>query len=312
MKLDQENRIYKKLLSESKVDKHIDPNTIQIASMLAILSRIVDEPNPKIDRIKKMRLYNGEKISGFSESDVRKMREDNNTEGRFGISPRFIVNTMANAMIQEDVECLTPLRLLKMLKKGIVHFSRFSTEEKKIYTDLISVVNSEYEKLAEEAVKGAIVYSLEDSANDLFETYLANVEAYVNKQNVIDEFDNPKTVDENLMRKIEKRMNVQDSGKDSFRGMILAKVGTSAVKGEKFTRHSEDPLRIAIDEIIYEENKGQIKSITTVNRPSEDLQKKISSTIERLIEEQGYCTHCANDLLKYVGAVFSREPESEE
>jgi serine protein kinase len=42
-----------------------------------------------------------------------------------------------------------------------------------------------------------------------------------------------------------------------------------------------------------------------VKNPNEELQKKIGGTVERLIEEQGYCKHCANDLLKFVGAVMA-------
>ena len=137
------------------------------------------------------------------------------------------------------------------------------------------------------------------------------MEAYVNDTQLVDEFDNKIPVDENLMRMLEKRMNLQESGKDAFRRQILAKIGTFAVRGDKFTYKSDDPLRNAIDEIIYEQNKHQIKAITTVKKPNEELQKKISSTVQRLVDEQNYCPICANELLKFVGAIYSKSTVEE-
>ncbi len=309
LRLTEEQKIYQKLLKMTKTQKHLAPHTIEIASMLAVMSRVREEVNPTVDRVKKMKLYNWELVDKFSESDVRALRERNKREGMFGISPRFIVNTISNALIQPEIECLTPVRLLKLMKDGLNRHAKFSEDERKEYLDLISMVNNEYMKIAQAAVKEAIVYSLEASCNDLFDTYITNVEAYVNGTKLYDEFDNAIPVDENLMRSIEKRMNIPDNGKDAYRAQILAKVGTLAVRGEKFTYKSDGPLKKSIDEIIYEQNKNQIKAITTVKNPNEELQKKISTTVQRLIDEQGYCVHCANELLKYVGAVFSKTSE---
>ena len=306
LRLSEEVKIYKKLLGPTKIGKHIAPNTIEVASMLAVLSRLEEDESIKIDLIRKMRLYNGDDVEKFSESDLKAMHEKARREGMIGISPRFIVNRISNALIQDDVECLTPIRLLKILRDGLNRHPKFSDEERELYVHLISMVNQEYEIIAEQAVKKAIVFSLESACTDLFDTYLTNVEAYVNDTKLVDEFENEIPVDEKLMRTIEKRMNVQEAGKDAFRRQILAKVGTFAVRGEKFTYRSDDPLRSAIDEIIYEQNKNQIKAITTVTRPNDELQKKISTTVQRLIDEQSYCPICANELLKFVGAVYSK------
>jgi len=252
-----------------------------------------------------MQLYNGESIDKFSESDIKEMKDSAPREGMTGISPRFIANRISNALIQADIECLTPIRLLRFLRGGLTSHAKFNDEDRKAYIDVISEVNKEYTTKAEDDVKRAIVFSLEEACNDLFDTYITNVEAFVNETNLMDEFENPIVVDEGLMRELETRMNVAENGKESYRRQILSKVGTYAVRGEKFTYDSDGPLRQAIDELIYEQNKNQIKAITTVRNPNEELQKKISGTVARLIDEQGYCIHCANDLLKYVGASFS-------
>ena len=311
LKLKEEVKIYRKLLGPTKLNKHIAPDTVEVASMLAVLSRLEEDPSIKIDLVKKMRLYNGQDMEKTSASDLKAMQERAKREGMDGISPRFIVNRMSNALIQDDIECLTPIRLLKVLKDGLSRHPKFSEDEREKYVNIISMVNQEYERLAEKSVKKAIVYSLEESCNDLFDTYLTNVEAYVNDTKLVDEFENEIPTDEQLMRTIEKRMNVQDSGKDSFRRQILAKVGTYAVRGEKFTYKSDTPIRKAIDEIIYEQNKNQIKAITTVKKPNEDLQRKIDSAVSRLVDEQHYCPICANEVLKFVGAVYSKSTVGE-
>jgi len=309
LRLSEEQKIYHKLLRGTKSDVHLAPHTIEIASMLAVLSRLEDDPNPKIDRVKKMRLYDGVTNENFSQSDIRRMKEGARREGMVGISPRFISNTIAKALIQPDTECLTPIRLLRLLKEGLAYYTKFSEEEREEYVKLIAMVNAEYMRIAEDAVKRAIVYSLEGSCQDLFDTYLTNVEAYVNGSRLVDEYDNDLSIDEDLMRSIELRLNIPETGKDAYRQQILAKVGTFVVRGEKFTYKSDDPLRMAIDDLVYEQNKPQIKAITTVKNPNAGLQDKITAAVDRLVSEQDYCPHCARELLKFVGAIYSKPKE---
>jgi len=308
LKLDQEKRIYDKLLAGAPHKKHIAPHTIEAASMLAILSRITPSPNPNVDIIKKMRLYNGDAVPGFSASDLEHMREEAPREGLEGISPRFIVNTMAKALIQDDdSECVTPVQLLRLLRKEVQYYSKFSEDEKKSYTSLITVVTDIYESIAERAVRGAVVESLEEACDDLFDTYIQNVRAYVEGASMTDDFDNEVPPDDSLMRSIEKRLGVPESGKETYRGQILAKVGTYAVKGEKFTYSSDENLKSIITDLVYEQNKGQIQAITTVKKPNEELQRRISQVLQRLMDEKHYCLTCANELLRFVGAIFSKE-----
>jgi len=310
--LAEEVKIYEKLLKNTTTSKHISPHTLEVASMVAVLTRLEDEDNPKLDLIKKMRLYNGEAVENFTRGDVRQMRESNPREGMEGMSPRYVSNTISKALIQDDIQCLSPPRLLKFLRDNLRHHTKFNDEERKRYTELISTVHGEYENMAEDSVKRAVVVSLEENCNELFQTYITNVEAYVNKVQMEDEFGNEVPVDEKLMRAIEMRMNIPDNGKEAYRRQILAKVGTMTVKGKDFTYDSDAPLRKAIDELIYEENKSHIRAITTVRNPGKDLQKRIDDTMKRLMEEQGYCEQCARELLSFVGAVFSRRSDDDQ
>jgi serine protein kinase len=47
---------------------------------------------------KKLRLYAGEDVEGFSESDVPRIKAESPEEGMTGVSPRFIINAISNAI----------------------------------------------------------------------------------------------------------------------------------------------------------------------------------------------------------------------
>lgn len=60
MELNEEIKIYKKILGKSQFNAHIAPHTIEIAAMFAILSRL--SPSNKVDPMTKLKIYNGEDI----------------------------------------------------------------------------------------------------------------------------------------------------------------------------------------------------------------------------------------------------------
>lgn len=60
MELDEEVKIYEKILRKSTFKAHIAPHTIKIAAMFAILSRLT--PSAKVDAMTKLKIYNGEEI----------------------------------------------------------------------------------------------------------------------------------------------------------------------------------------------------------------------------------------------------------
>ena len=60
LELDQEIKIYEKILSRSNFKAHIAPHTIKVASMFSILSRLKE--SQKCDLLTKLKLYNGEEV----------------------------------------------------------------------------------------------------------------------------------------------------------------------------------------------------------------------------------------------------------
>lgn len=306
LKVKEEVKIYEKLIGRAKFDTHIAPHTLEAAAMLSVMSRLEMLEGSKIDMVKKMHLYNGDELAHFSESDVKAIRDLAKREGMFGISPRYVVNTISNALIQGDNKCLTPIEMLKALRDGLKRHPHFSEKEIEHYKELIGIVTAVYTDQAEEVVKEAIMGDLQEEADELFEIYITNVDAYVNKKELLDADENTIPVDEALMNAVERRMHIPENSHDTYRHQILAKMGDWSDKGAEFSYKEEDPLRSAIYEMIYEQHRHKIQAVTTVKEPTADLEEKINSIMARL-KDMGYCEHCSKELLQYIGSVYNME-----
>lgn len=93
LRVDDEVRIYEKLLKESGVrGVHIAPHTLRAASIFAILTRLEPSKKSGMSLVKKLKLYNGESVEGFTSKDVKELQEEAVREGMIGISPAFVGN----------------------------------------------------------------------------------------------------------------------------------------------------------------------------------------------------------------------------
>ncbi|MGN0027035.1 MAG: serine protein kinase, partial [Clostridium sp.] len=138
LELDEEVKIYKKILKKSNFNAHIAPHTIEIAAMFAILSRL--SPSAKVDPITKLKIYNGEEIvekGGTKRIDISELREEAGSyEGMKGISTRFIVKTIDNALSSSEHNCINPLSIMESIIKSVKELD-IAIEDKKKYLGFI-------------------------------------------------------------------------------------------------------------------------------------------------------------------------------
>ncbi|OEF98991.1 protein prkA [Vulcanibacillus modesticaldus] len=308
LKVSEEEKIYQKLINESDIKNvHIAPHALQTAAIFTILTRLKESKKQGMDILKKLRLYNGQDVEGFNEIDLEELHNEHPDEGMSGIDPRYVINRISSALIKNDRKCINALDLLRNLKEGLDQHPSITKEEREKYLNYISVARKEYDEMAKTEVQKAFVYSFEESAKTLMDNYLDNVEAYCNgtkiKDPITDEELNP---DERLMRSIEEQIGVSENAKKSFREEILIRISAYARKGKKFDYKSHNRLREAIQKKLFADLKDVVKITTSVKTPDEVQLKKINQVSERLIEEHGYCSICANELLKYVGSLLNR------
>ncbi|OYT71369.1 MAG: protein prkA [Chloracidobacterium sp. CP2_5A] len=308
LKVSEEERIYKKLLSQSSLQGvHIAPYTLRVAAMFAVLTRLEAPKRANVDLVKKMKLYDGEDVDGFKSKDVKELKAETTREGMFGISPRYIINRLSNALVQESKKYITPIDALRAIRDGFDQHTGITAEERERYLNLITLVRKEYDEIAKTEVQRAFVYSFEEMAKSICDNYLDNVEAYCNKEKIKDAItEEEMEPDERLMRSIEEQIGISENAKNMFRQEILIRISTYARKGKRFEYNSHERLKEAIEKKIFADLKDIVKITTSAKSPDADQLRRINEVIDRLVKKHGYTSESANELLNYVGSLLSR------
>lgn len=308
LKVSQEERIYEKMIRESDMTHvHIAPHALRAAAFFSVLTRLEIPKKSGIDLVKKMRLYDGENVEGFNDIDVEELKKESQNEGMNGIDPRYVINRISSAIIRKEVPSINALDVLRSLKEGLDQHASISDEDKEKYMNYIAIARKEYDEIAKKEVQKAFVYSYEESAITLMNNYLDNVEAFCNKNKMRDpltgEEMNP---DEKLMRSIEEQIGISENAKKAFREEILIRLSAYARKGKRFEYNSHERLREAIQKKLFADLKDVVKITTSAKTPDEAHLKKVNEVVARLIDEHGYNSTSANELLKYVGSLLNR------
>jgi serine protein kinase len=309
LRVSQEERIYGKLLNQSEVlrNVHIAPNTLRVAAMFAVMTRLEEPKRANVDIVKKMKLYDGEDVEGYKSKDVRELRDETVREGMDGISPRYIINRLSGALVRDGVTCINPIDALRAIKDGFEQHTGINPEQRERYLNLISASRKEYDELAKIEVQRAFVYSFEEMARTICNNYLDNVEAYCNKERMKDPItEEEMEPDEQLMRSIEEQIGVSDNAKNTFRQEILIRISSFSRKGKQFEYTSHERLKEAIEKKIFADLKDVVKITTSSRTPDPDQLRRINEVVDRLVKDGGYCPVCANELLTYVGTLLSR------
>ncbi len=308
LKVSEEVRIYEKLIRQSDLKHvHIAPHALYAAAVFTILTRLKESKKQGMDLVKKMRLYDGEAVEGYKESDVEELQNEFLDEGMTGIDPRYVINRISSALIRSDADCINALDILRSLKDGLNQHPSITREQREKYLNFISIARKEYDELAKKEVQKAFVYSYEESAKTLLDNYLDNVEAYCNWTKIRDPITGEELdPDEKLMRSIEEQIGISENAKKAFREEILIRISAYARKGKKFDYNSHERLREAIQKKLFADLKDVVKITTSTKTPDENQLKKINEVTARLIDENGYCPICANELLRYVGSLLNR------
>ncbi|ULL14241.1 protein prkA [Paenibacillus sp. H1-7] len=308
LRVSEEEKIYTKLIRQSDMSHvHIAPHSLRAAAIFSILSRLKESKKQGMDLVKKMRMYDGEEVEGFKEADLKEMQNEYLDEGMSGIDPRYVINRISSALIRQGLEFINALDVLRALKDGLDQHPSITKEERERYLNFISVARKEYDELAKKEVQKAFVYSFEESARTLFNNYLDNIEAYCNWGKIKDPLTGEEMdPDERLMRSIEEQIGISENAKKAFREEILIRMSSYSRKGARFNYSSHERLREAIEKKLFADLKDIVKITTSTKTPDETQLKRINEVIKRLVEEHGYTTASANELLRYVGSLLNR------
>lgn len=301
MRLSEEVKIYRKIIRNSSFKADIAPHTIELASKFAILTRL--EQSNKCDLMTKLRLYNGEEIvekGKTKKMDVTELKEEAKREGMDGISTRFIMKALDNALSDNiELNCIHPLAVRASLV-NMVKEADLPEDTKRHYLDLLrDVINKDYLEILEREITKAFVYSYREQADALFQNYLDHAEAYVTKSRVKDrntkEDLNP---DEPFMKSIEEQIGIIGTAADGFRQEVIAYLWSIGRRGEKINYESYEPLKEAIEKKLMASVRDVSRIVTKAKSRDAEQQKKYDAMVEQMIAN-GYPPACVDVILKY-------------
>lgn len=300
LELNEEVRIYDKILKKSKFKAHIAPHTIEIASMFAILTRL--SPSNKADPMTKLKIYNGEEIveKGMTRKiDIFELREEAQREGMTGISTRFIMKTLDTALSESEHNCINPISVMEALVRAVKELA-ISEEEKERYLRFIQdSIKKEYNKILEKEITKAFIHGYREQAESLFNNYLDHSEAFVNRTKIKDRNTGEELEpDEKFLRSIEEQIGITESAAKGFRADVTAYMFFVMRNGGKLNYNSYEPLKEAIEKKLTSSVKELSRIITQAKVRDKDQSEKFNAMVEEM-KKNGYCDHCCNVILKY-------------
>src|SRR6516165_8086292 len=309
-RLSDEIQIYEKDYNARKVrGKRIAPHTLEVAAMWAVLTRLEEPKNAGLTLMQKLKLYNGKSLPGFTEDNIKELREEAEREGMHGISPRYVQDKISNALVAHPTErSINPFMVLNELEAGLKHHSLINSDEtRKHYRHLLSLVKEEYEDIVKNEVQRAIAAD-EDALTRLCGNYIDNVKAYTQREKVRNKYTGQtEEPDERLMRSIEEKIDIPESRKDDFRREIMNYIGALALDGKRFDYRTNERLQKALELKLFQDQKDTIKLTSLVSSVvDKDTQEKIDIVKARLIRNYGYDEDSATDVLNYVASIFAR------
>ena len=306
-----EAHIYRKLTSSTQAfrEVHLDPHALHVAAVFAIFTRLQEGDDKEAEVAKKVRLYAGEDVEGVPASEVEKIRAKTPEEGLSGVSPRFVINALSNAIIQSQARSLTSMEVLLAIKDAIESDARMDAKKKRKWVDFLVIVRKDfYNRWVKEDVHKALFVSFEQEAQDLLNKYLDEVEATLDHKTLKDPITSEeRKPDERFLRSVEDKIKISDSGKVSFRQEVVRKAMGAYKRGEKFTLDSHAQLHEAIEQYLFESRRDVLRLVSSATRPDEETKQKISVVEKRLADEYGYDAHSAREALNYVTTLLAQE-----
>jgi len=301
LELDEEVKIYQKILKRSDFKAHIAPHTIKVASMFSIMSRL--KKSGKCDLLTKMKIYNGEEViekGRVKNIDINDLREEHREEGMNGISTRFIMKAIDHALVMSENHCVTPIGVMKSITKMVKEQIVDEDFRERCLGLVQNVVREEYLKILETEIAKAFITAYEEQAQSLFDTYLDNAEAYTTKQKMkCKTTKEEREPDERFMKSIEELIGITGSARQGFRSDVTAYMFAKMRRGVKVDYQSYEPLKEAIESYLINSVKDMARIVTKSKTRDEEQRVKYNDMVGTLIEEYGYNETSAEEVLTY-------------
>jgi serine protein kinase len=303
-----EEKIYRKFFGTNRVwGKHIAPHTLEMAALWAVLTRL-EEPSADISILQKAKIYDGESIPNRT-VDVKKLLDEaKGKEGFSGVSPRYVIDMISKALVNDVEGCINPYRVLAMLEDNLPYHPGIDENRIEEYREYIELVKEELSAICQEEVRRVISHD-PDELRQVGQKYLDHVMAYLNDRR----WRTLHRGGDGARRGVHALYREADRDHGSAKGRLppgdLQLDQRAARKGEPFSPEHNDRLRRALEKKLWEDKKHNINFTAMVSDKTTDPEHKRRKAewIERLKKEYGYCDICAENVIDYAGAEVARE-----
>ncbi|WP_256297335.1 PrkA family serine protein kinase [Haloarchaeobius salinus] len=309
---EEEADIYRKMLNNADVpDINVEPHTLEMAGLFAVLTRIEEPDTETVEMIQKAKAYNGE-IDDGDDIDVKKLRDEAEAkaeigEGMEGVSPRFIGDEIAEAIMDSKHRTrgfLSPLTVFNFFEENLEHHGSIPEENFETYYRYLELVREEYKARAIEDVRHALAYDV-DEIQRQGEKYMDHVMAYIDDDTIEDDITGrDQDPDETFMRSIEENLDIPEDRKEDFRQEVSNWVSRRAREGDTFNPQDNERLRRALERKLWEDKKHNINFSALVSANETDDDER-NAWVDALIE-QGYSRDGATEVLEFAGAEVAK------
>ncbi|GAA4823751.1 hypothetical protein [Algivirga pacifica] len=298
LELSEEKKIYQKIIDRSDFNAHIAPHSLAIASMFGILTRL--KPTAKCDLLTKLKLYNGDEVTERGQTkhiNVMELKDEHPDEGMSGISTRFIMKALDNALSDSETNTIHPISVLDALQNKLKE-EPLPEDTKEHYMHILKdILYKEYLKMLEADITKAFVHAYEEQAETLFQNYLDHVEAYVLKRKVNDG-KSEMAPDVKFLASIEEQIGITGSASDGFRQDVMSYI--THILRRKGTLHyySYEPLKEAIEKKLMASVKDITRIILKSKTRDKEQKKKYEAMTQQLINN-GYNEESCEAVLNF-------------
>jgi predicted Ser/Thr protein kinase len=255
----EECEIYRPLINERTVGRHVAPHSIEVASMWAVLTRMrrndpkryskeLGEVVEGLTPMDKIKLYDtGEAPLHLSARLAKELKQSipelynesigyPNYEGRFGASAREIRTAMLNAAHSDAQSCLSPFGIFEELNallesKSVYDFLKQDVVGK--YHDhrgFLEATRNLFMGWVDDEIRDSMGLAPEDSYGELFARYIHHVSHWVKQEKLLDPASGDFVhADERFMREVEKTLMGATEKEEDFRKSVIGTIGARAL-----------------------------------------------------------------------------------
>jgi serine protein kinase len=318
LRIQDEVKIYEKLLKESRSKTHIAPGTLELVALFAVSTRL-NPDNSFGNVIEKAKFLDGRVVESIKDKNLdvkavlaRGQASDDwsKRDGMFGVSPRDIMSALSKAVVSDKIcKCLTPKKAIAFLIANFDNMMGVNPETLKAWKDLLNGdITKVYKKNVVETLNTAFLSSYGPLAYTKAKKYVEDVSLHCMRKTKLVAHNmasnSNKEPEYKSMQKIENAMGyTSNEMREAARSeMTMLYEAYMRRNNNNFNLSDFPHLQTAVNTVLLEEVAPNMINILTISDEvaGDDAEKNRKKKDDLVVglESLGYCEHCSREFLE--------------